>query len=130
MRNDVGEVKEMRSTGWFDTPSISTGRNVWRHCELVGTCEPPRRKLIVFLPAGAGSSARLPIEETTFGGLQQQTIRIVALRSDVGVKALVAELRIQQACLADGVMILRIDLLSALMKIRRRWLRRKGVEPE
>jgi len=45
------------------------------------------------------------IEETAFSGLQQQTVRIVALRSDVGVKALVAELRIQQARLADDVMI-------------------------
>src|SRR6266478_7478644 len=100
------------------------------HRELVRTSELPRRQLISFLQAGAGSSTRLPIEETAFGGLQQQTIRIVALRSDVGVKALIAELRIQQACLADGVMILRVDLLPALMKIRRRRLRRKGAKPE
>src|SRR5260370_7352074 len=72
----------------------------------------------------------MPIEETAFSGLQKQTVRIVALRSDVGVKALVAELRIQQARLADDVMILRVDLLPALMKIRRRRLRCKGAKPE
>src|SRR5260370_9469949 len=83
-----------------------------------------------FLEAGEGSSTLLPIEETAFGGLQQQTVRIVALRGDVGVKALVAELRIQQARLGDGVMILRVDLLPALMKIRRRRLRLKGAKPE
>jgi len=69
--------------------------------ELVRTGEVPGRELIVFLPAGTGGAARLPIEETAFASFQQQTIRIVALRSDVGVKALGAELRIQQASLAD-----------------------------
>jgi len=54
----------------------------------VRTGEPPGRKLIVFLPTGTGSSTRLPIEESAFGGFQQQTVRIVALRGDVGIKAL------------------------------------------
>src|SRR5258705_9416069 len=100
------------------------------HHELVRTGEVPGRKLIVFLPAGTGGATRLPIEETAFGSFEQQTIRIVALRSDVSVKALVAELRIQQASLADDKMMLNVDLIAALMKIRRRRLRRKGVKDE
>ena len=78
----------------------------------------------------AGSSTRLPIEKTAFGGFEHQMVWIVTLCGDVGVKSLVAELRTQHAFLADEIMMLRVDLITALMKIRRRRLRRKGAKAE
>src|SRR5271165_2867939 len=97
---------------------------------MVRTDKSPWGKLIVLLPTDAVSAPGLAVEETAFRSFQKQTIWVVALRRDVCIKTFIAELRTQQASLADQVAMLNIDLIAALMKIRRRLQSREGVQAE
>jgi hypothetical protein len=100
------------------------------NAELVGPCEFPGREAIIFEPANPGGFAFLAIEEPAFRGFQLYTIRIVTLCRHVRVKAFRAKLRSQDATCADQVAVLCVDLIAALVKIRRRFLGVKRVQAE
>jgi hypothetical protein len=50
------------------------------------------RELITLLPIKTAGAPALPIEESTFGRVDEQLVRFVALRRDIRVVGFVAEL--------------------------------------
>src|SRR5882672_7366335 len=86
--------------------------------ELMRSCKLPGRKPVGLVPACSRTAARLPIEKATFRRLEKQPIRILVLRSDVGVELLVAELGNEQSRGAEYVAVLQVGMEATLMKVR------------
>src|SRR6267142_2612058 len=107
--------------GVFET---QTCRELMRSCKLAG------RKPIGFFPTCARAIPRLAVEKAAFCRFEKQSIAIVALRSDVRVESLVAELGNEQSRGADYVAVLQVSLEATLVKIRRRRLCVEGVQAQ
>ena len=96
----------------------------------MGAEEVPRRELIILLPLEARGAPLLQVEKSTFGRVGKEPVRIVTLSRNIGVELPVTELGSEQALRASEITMLRGNLKAALVKIRRSWLRREGVESE
>src|SRR5262249_5392353 len=106
----------------FGMLEAETGR------ELVRSRKLPGRESIRFIPAGPGSAPRLAIEKPALGGLEHQTVRFIALRSDVRVKSFVAELRNKQSCRPNDITMLQVCLETSLMEVWCGCLRIEGIQ--
>src|SRR5271165_3431279 len=90
----------------------------------------PGSELIRLVQVQTRRAASLRVEESTFGSFDLQPIQIVALWSDVRIEYFVAELRREQTRLPDYIMMLCVNLVAALVVVRRRGLRREGVQAQ
>src|SRR5246127_5982650 len=82
-------------------------------------------KLVSLLPVKTRSPARLRIEESTSGRFEKKLVRAGTCRSNVHIEGLVTELRCQHAVASREITVLSVQLVAALMIIRRGWLGRK-----
>ena len=90
----------------------------------------PTRRFVDFLPFDSRGMARLAIEKAAFGCVDQKLIRIIALCRQVGVKGSVADSRRQDALFAEGIVILSVSLVAALVEIRRGSLRGECIQAD
>ena len=85
--------------------------------ELVRTKKLLRSELIILLPFHARSTPSLPAEESAFGRIRKQPVRVVALGRHIGVEFFETELRSQNALFSGQITMLCVRLISTLVKI-------------
>src|SRR5271166_3929414 len=89
-----------------------------------------RARLVDFLPLHSIGVPILAVEESAFGRFDQQAIWILTVGKDVGIKALVGQLRSEQSARIRNVAMLRRKLISALMEVWGGGLRGKSIQSE
>src|SRR5262249_40449609 len=87
-------------------------------------------KLVNFLPLPSICVSVLTVEEAAFVRLNKHSVGIGTVGEEVGVEVFISNLRGEQATGCRDIVMLRRNLITPLMQVRRRGLRSKRIQTE